>query len=80
MEDTSQTTSPTIFGTDETGNVYLIEYKRVGTPQWNLDWKSFYHENILYCDDSCPSAKNGVCDDSSLCSYGTDCEDCGPRI
>lgn len=79
MEDDSQTTSPVVFGTDDQGNAYLIEYKRVGTPGWNLNWKSFYHENILYCDDTCAQAKNGSCDDSGACALGTDCTDCGPR-
>jgi hypothetical protein len=48
MEDPAGTTSPVVFATDDTGNVYFIEYTRVGTPRWILDWKSFYHENIPY--------------------------------
>jgi hypothetical protein len=48
MEDPAGTTSPVIFGTDDKGNVYLVEYSRVGTPGWNLNWKSFYHEYIPY--------------------------------
>jgi hypothetical protein len=48
MEDPSGTTSPIVFATDEMGNVYFIEYTRVGSPRWILDWKSFYHESILY--------------------------------
>jgi V8-like Glu-specific endopeptidase len=48
MEDPSGTTSPVVFATDVQGNVYLIEYARVGIPGWVLDWKSFYHETIPY--------------------------------
>ena len=48
MEDPSGTTSPVVFTTDESGNVYFIEYTRVDTSRWILDWKSFYHESILY--------------------------------
>jgi L-fucose isomerase-like protein len=49
MEDPTGTTSPVIFATDDKGNVYFIEYTRVGTtPRWILNWKSFYHESILY--------------------------------
>ncbi len=37
------------------------------------------------CDDTCPSANDGECDDGgegsvfALCPLGTDCTDCGPR-
>jgi hypothetical protein len=37
------------------------------------------------CDDSCGSARDGECDDGgpgslySICRYGSDCSDCGPR-
>jgi len=50
MEDPSGTTSPVIFGTDDAGNVYFIEFARVGpsAPGWVLDWKSFNHEKIVY--------------------------------
>ena len=48
MEDPAGTTSPVVFATDDTGNVFLIEYARVGTPGWNLNWKSFYHETVIY--------------------------------
>lgn len=48
MEDPAGTTSPVIFSTDDQGNVYLIEYSRVGSQGWKLDWKSFYHETIPY--------------------------------
>ena len=48
MEDKAGTTSPVIFATDDAGNIYFIEYARVGTPGWVLDWKSFYHERIVY--------------------------------
>ncbi len=48
MEDQPGTTSPVVFATDDSGNVYLIEYARVGTVGWVLDWKSFYHETIPY--------------------------------
>ncbi len=46
MEDTANVTSPVIFGTDEAGNIYFIEFERVGMTGWVLDWKSFYHETI----------------------------------
>lgn len=48
MEDQSNITSPVIFATDDYGNIYFIEYTRIGTPRWVLDWKSFYQENIHY--------------------------------
>jgi hypothetical protein len=48
MEDKAGITSPVVFATGEKGNVYFIEYTRVVTPRWILDWKSFYHEKILY--------------------------------
>ena len=50
MEDPAGTTSPVVFGTDDAGNVYFIEFARVGpsAPGWVLDWKSFYHESIVY--------------------------------
>lgn len=48
MEDRDGATSPVVFGTDDQGNVYLVEYARVGAPGWNLNWKSFYHEYIPY--------------------------------
>jgi hypothetical protein len=47
-EDPAGTTSPVVFGTDDFGNVYFVEYARVGTVGWNLNWKSFYHEYIPY--------------------------------
>lgn len=37
------------------------------------------------CDNGCPLARNGVCDDGGAgahyvdCPYGTDCDDCGER-
>jgi hypothetical protein len=37
------------------------------------------------CDNNCPYARDGLCDDGGsgsklkLCGLGTDCEDCGPR-
>jgi hypothetical protein len=48
MEDAAGTTSPVVFATDSFGNVYFIEFSRIGTPAWVLDWKSFYHETIAY--------------------------------
>jgi hypothetical protein len=48
MEDAAGTTSPVVFATDDNGNVYFVEYTRVGAPRWVLDWKSFYHERIPY--------------------------------
>jgi hypothetical protein len=48
MEDPGGVTSPVVFATDDAGNVYFVEYTRVGTPRWVLDWKSFYHERIEY--------------------------------
>ena len=48
MEDKAGATSPVVFATDAAGNVYFIEYARVDTPGWVLDWKSFYHERIVY--------------------------------
>jgi hypothetical protein len=48
MEDPAGTTSPVIFGTDVDGNVYFVEYARVAPVGWVLNWKSFYHEAIVY--------------------------------
>jgi len=48
MEDPPGTTSPVIFGTGVRGNVYFIEYARDSVVGWVLDWKSFYHERIVY--------------------------------
>ena len=48
MEDPAGTTSPVVFATDNYGNVYFVEYARVGSPRWILNWKSFYHEYIPY--------------------------------
>lgn len=48
MEDAAGVTSPNIFATDNQGNIYFIEYQRVTTPGWVLNWKSFYHETIPY--------------------------------
>jgi hypothetical protein len=48
MEDAPGVTSPVIFATDDSGNIYFIEFARVGTVGWNLNWKSFYHETIAY--------------------------------
>jgi hypothetical protein len=49
MEDPAGTTSPLVMATDDTGNIYFIEYERVSpTPGWVLEWKSFYHEYIPY--------------------------------
>ncbi len=43
------TTTPVIFGTDDNGNIYLIEFAREGSPAgWILNWKSFYHETIPF--------------------------------
>jgi hypothetical protein len=47
MEDPAGTTTPVIFGTDDNGNIYFIEFAREGSPAgWILNWKSFYHETI----------------------------------
>lgn len=38
------------------------------------------------CDNSCPFADDGVCDDGGdgavydVCQYGSDCNDCGERM
>ena len=49
MEDPSGTTSPVVMGTDNQGNVYLVEYQRVRSPAgWDLYWKSFYSDTISY--------------------------------
>lgn len=42
-------------------------------------------DGSVLCDDTCPSANDGECDDGgagsvfALCPLGTDCGDCGPR-
>ena len=48
IEDAPGTTSPVVFGTGDRGNVYFVEYRRSGGTGWVLDWKSFYHERIVY--------------------------------
>ncbi len=40
----------------------------------------------VLCEDTCPSANDGECDDGgegslfALCPLGTDCSDCGERL
>jgi hypothetical protein len=47
MEDAPGVFSPVVFGTDDQGNLDLIEYQSVRTqPNWDLDWKPFYEEII----------------------------------
>jgi hypothetical protein len=42
-------------------------------------------ESPTGCDNNCPYARDGLCDDGGsgsklkLCGRGTDCDDCGPR-
>jgi hypothetical protein len=49
QEDTDSNVSPVIFGTDDQGNIYFIEYQRVlSTPGWVTAWKSFYDAAIPY--------------------------------
>jgi hypothetical protein len=49
-EDTASAgqSSPIIFATDDSGNIYFIEYAQYPTPRWVLNWKSFYHDSIKY--------------------------------
>ncbi len=41
---------------------------------------------VLVCDDECPYANDGQCDDGGsgsvldVCAWGTDCSDCGRRV
>jgi hypothetical protein len=49
MEDAPGTTSPAIFATDTTGNVFFIEFARGSSGSgWVTQWKSFYTRRIPY--------------------------------
>lgn len=51
LEGAAGSYSPVIFGTDDWGNVYFIEYTRAGNRnEWVLEWKSFYDNVISYSD------------------------------
>lgn len=46
LEDPPGTISPTIFATDDSGNVYFISNtKGYG---WTFEWQSFYHERVMH--------------------------------
>lgn len=46
LEDQPGTVSPTIFSTDEQGNVYVIS--NTAGHGWTFEWQSFYHEVVSF--------------------------------
>lgn len=49
------------------------------------DFESLIGEDGMMCSDTCRTSSDGECDDGgpdslySICAYGSDCADCGPR-
>mmetsp|Transcript_19026 Transcript_19026/g.19155 ORF Transcript_19026/g.19155 Transcript_19026/m.19155 type:complete len:925 (-) Transcript_19026:246-3020(-) len=74
MEDDGYRVSACVEGTDCTdcgGVDAIIDYSRVPAPDSGLE----------VCTNTCPYARDGVCDDprgANYCKLGTDCQDCGP--
>jgi hypothetical protein len=75
MPDESYTVSACVKGTDCTdcgGVDAIINYNElVANPDTGVD----------SCVNTCPYARDGVCDDprgANYCKLGTDCQDCGP--
>lgn len=56
-----------------------------GTCGLGLQCADGYCRSRAVCDNTCTNADDGVCDDggpnsqTSLCVWGSDCNDCGPR-
>ena len=74
MEDDSYTVSACVEGTDCTdcgGVDAIVDYTKAPAPD----------SGVESCVNSCPYARDGVCDDprgANYCKLGTDCQDCGP--
>lgn len=74
MEDDSYKVSACVEGTDCTdcgGVDAIVDYSKAPSPDSGVD----------SCVNSCPYARDGVCDDprgANYCKLGTDCQDCGP--
>jgi hypothetical protein len=74
MEDDSYRVSACVEGTDCTdcgGVDAIVDYSKAPDPESGVD----------PCTNSCPYARDGVCDDprgANYCKLGSDCQDCGP--
>lgn len=74
MEDDSYKVSACVEGTDCTdcgGVDAIVDYSKAPEPD----------SGVEACTNSCPYARDGVCDDprgANYCKLGTDCQDCGP--
>jgi len=74
MADDGYRVSACVEGTDCTdcgGVDAIIDYSKVPTST----------DGVETCVNSCPYARDGVCDDprgANYCKLGTDCQDCGP--
>lgn len=74
MEDDSYKVSACVEGTDCTdcgGVDAIVDYTKAPAPDSGVD----------ACTNTCPYARDGVCDDprgANYCKLGTDCQDCGP--
>jgi len=74
MADDGYRVSACVRGTDCTdcgGVDAIVDFTKVPEPD----------SGVVSCDNSCPYARDGVCDDprgANYCKLGTDCQDCGP--
>jgi hypothetical protein len=74
MEDDSYKVSACVEGTDCTdcgGVDAIVDYSKAPDAD----------SGIEVCTNTCPYARDGVCDDprgANYCKLGTDCQDCGP--
>lgn len=74
MEDDSYKVSACVEGTDCTdcgGVDAIVDYTKAPEP----------NSGVETCVNTCPYARDGVCDDprgANYCKLGTDCQDCGP--
>ena len=74
MADDGYRVSACVEGTDCTdcgGVDAIVDYSKVPEPD----------SGIEACVNTCPYARDGVCDDprgANYCKLGTDCQDCGP--
>lgn len=75
---------------DDGGPGSLYDYCDLGTDCGDCGPRDPHAEpiqplEVLFCDDTCPYAFDGECDDGGpgslydYCDYGSDCGDCGPR-
>lgn len=74
MEDDGYRVSACVEGTDCTdcgGVDAIVDFSRAPDP----------NSGVEACVNTCPYARDGVCDDprgANYCKLGTDCQDCGP--